>query len=286
MKKYICILASVSGLLMFNSCQEKTNEEAVKYLAETKSLYEKGAYQEALGRIDSIQALFPKAFPEIKEALALKQDVRKAFDTKQITDCDSLMAVYQPKIDSVKKLFVYQKDKEDTKGVFIPKAVSSPLLTSTMLRAGVQEEGPMYIESVYIGGQYHNTIQVKAKDGSVAETKPIDDEGLNFRFSHMGRQYEVIKAAQFHDNGLVGFIVANASQPMTVTLKGKNTTSFGLSNIHKKAITDSYTLSKLLLTQDSLMGAKDKATLRIKYVDEQKQKAEALKIEQEKQKSK
>lgn len=286
MKKYLYIIASVGGLMLFNSCQEKKNEDAIKYLAETKALYEKGAYEDALKRIDSLQKLFPKAFPEIKEGLALKQDVRKAFDAKQITDCDSLMAVYQPKIDSIKKLFVYQKDKEDVKGTFIPKTVSSAVLSSTMLRAGVQEEGPMYIESVYIGGQFHNTIQVKAKDGSVAETKPIDDEGFNFRFSHMGRQYEVIKAAQFHDNGLADFIVANAVQPMTVTLKGKNTTSFVLSNIHKKAITDSYNLSKLILAQDSLMTAKDKATIRIKYVDEQKQKAEILKLEQEKLKSK
>ncbi len=286
MKKYLYIIASVGGLMLFNSCQEKKNEDAIKYLVETKVLFEKGAYEDALKRIDSIQILFPKAFPEIKEGLALKQDVRKAFDAKQITDCDSLMAVYQPKIDSIKKLFVYQKDKEDVKGTFIPKTVSSAVLSSTMLRAGVQEEGPMYIESVYIGGQFHNTIQVKAKDGSTAETKPIDDEGFNFRFSHMGRQYEVIKAAKFHDNGLAEFIVTNAAQPMTVILKGKNTTSFALSNIHKKAITDSYNLSKLILAQDSLMTAKDKATIRIKYVDEQKQKAEMLKLEQEKQKSK
>lgn len=285
MRKYVCILVTVSILLLINACQEKKNEEAIKYLADTRSLYEKGNYERALSRIDSIQFLYPKAFSEIKEGLALKQDVRKAFDTKQIVDCDSLIAIYQPKIDSIKKFFVYQKDKEDTKGVFIPKTVSSNILSSTMLRAGVQEEGPMYIESVYIGGQFHNTIAVKTKEAAT-ETKPIDDEGFNFRFSHMGKQYEVIKAAQFYDNGLADFIVANISQPLTVTLKGKNTTSFVLSNTYKKAITDSYNLSKLLLLQDSLITAKDKATLRIKYVDEKKQKAESLKVEQEKQNSK
>lgn len=286
MKKHIFTIAFISGLLIFGSCKEKRNEEAIKYLTDTKSLYEKGAYSEALARIDSIQILYPKAFPEIKEGLALKQIVRKAFDTKQIAYCDSLIAACQPKIDSIKKLFVYKKDKEDVSGVFIPKTVSSNILASTMLRAGVQEEGPMYIESVYIGGQYHNAILVKAKDGASAETKPIDDEGFNFRFSHMGKQYEVIKATQFHDNGLAAFIVANSSQPLTVTLKGKNTMSFALSNVYKKAITDSHNLSQLLLLQDSLTTAKDKATLRIKYVDEQARKAEATKLEQEKQKSK
>ncbi|SHE49060.1 hypothetical protein [Dysgonomonas macrotermitis] len=284
MKKYIYLLAVIGAFFTLNSCQEKKNEEAIKYLDSIKALYQQSAYPEALSRIDSIQILFPKAFPEIKEGLALKQEVRKAYDARQIVDCDSLMTVYQPRIDSVKKLFVYQKDKEDTKGTFIPKAVSGGVLTATMLRAGVEEEGPMYIESVYLGGQLHNAIQAKIKDGSLAETKPIDDEGLNFRFSHMGKQYEVIKATKFHDNGLADFIFNNASQPITITLKGKNTTSFALSNVQKKAITDSYNLSKLLLLQDSLMSAKDKASLRIKYVDEQKQKNETLKLEQQKAK--
>lgn len=283
MKIHISRIVVVMALfIVVSACKEKKNEDAIKYLDNVKILYQQEKYKEALLAIDSLQILYPKAFPEIKEGLVLKQDVRKAYDTKQIADCDSLMATNQPKIDSIKKLFVYRKDKEDEKGTFIPKTVSGDLLTTTMMRAGVEERGDLYIESVFIGGQYHNVIQAKAKNGSLAQTKPIDDEGFSFRFSHMGKQYEILRAGQFHDNGLVDFILENNKEPITIILKGKNSNSFSLANIQKKAIVDSYNLSKLILQQDSLSTAREKATYRIKYVDEQKQKSEALKEEQTK----
>ncbi len=263
--KYTFILFLL--ILVTVSCGDKKDPQAVQYLANIRSLYEKGEYETALQQIDSIQALFPKAFQEIKEALALKQDVRRASDEKLITNSDSLIAIYQPKIDSVKKLFIYRKEKEDDYGIYIPKTISSDMPNATTLRSGVNDNGSMYIESVYIGGQIHNAIKVSTKDGTSAETLSIEGDGFVFRFSHMGKQYEVVQATSVHDNGLASFIFANANNPLTVTLKGKNTTSFALPAIQKKAITDSYQLSKFLLQQDSLATAKDKAQMRIKYLN-------------------
>lgn len=285
MKNFIFLLIALLALLIANACKENKNEDAIKYLAEIQSLYQDGKYPEALSKIDSIQKLFPKAFPEIKDGMALKNEVRRAYDQQQIAICDSLLANNQPKIDSIKKFFVYQKDKEDDKGVFIPKTVSNAVLTGTMLRAGVQEEGEMYIESVFIGSNLHNVVEAKAKDGSIASTKPIQDEGFNFRWNHMGKQYEIMKVTKFHDNGLADFIINNAEKPLTITLKGKGANSFALSNIQKKAITDSYQLAKMLVLQDSLSTAKEKATYRIKYLDQEKQKDEEQKLLEQKTKS-
>jgi len=252
------------------SCKEKRNEQAIQYLETIQNLYENGEYTDALEKIDSIQVLYPKAFPEIKTGLALKQDVRRALNQKQVSDCDSLLSTYQAKTDSLKKFFIYRKDKEDVTGVFIPKTVSAEAITSTMLRAGVNEGGSMYIESVYTGGQLHNTIQVATKDKQHAESLPINDDGFNFRFSHSGKQYEIIKVTTIHDNGLAKFIYNNADKPLTVTLKGKNTLSYTLANVQKKAITDSYALSSSILIQDSLNFVKNKALDLIKYLDSEK----------------
>lgn len=284
MKKYISTALLLCLLIVGYSCKEKKNDDAIAYLSNIKSLYEKGSYEQALSDIDSLPKYFPKAYPEIKESLALKQDIRKAYDTKQIADCDSLIAVYEPQIDSLKKLFVYKKEKDDDKGFYVPKTMSSDVLTATLLRAGVEDGGAMYLESVFLGGQYHNVIEAKSKDGSSAETKPINDEGVSFRFVHMGKQYEVLKATSFHDNGLASFIVKKQAEPITITLKGKNTNSFGLGNVSKKAIVDSYNLSSLILRQDSLREAKTKASYRIKYVDEQIQKVAAQKLENQEKK--
>lgn len=267
MKKRIYLPAIIISVLFITSCGEKKNDDAIRYLDNIRALYQQGAYADALDKIDSIQLLYPKAFPEIKEGLALRQEVRRASDEKLILKSDSLLAIYEPKIDSVKKLFVYEKDKEDDKGTFIPKSVNANHITSTMLRSGVNEDGTLYIESVYIGGQLHNRIEVVAKDKQSAECLPVEDEGFNFRFNNLGNQYEVIRVTPFHDNGLAKFIVDNADKSLTVKLKGKNAMSYPLSNAHKKAIVDSYNLSGLILIRDSLHIAKDKAQTRIKYLD-------------------
>lgn len=272
MKKLIYLLFISLIAFSYYSCGDKKNEEAIEYLDNIQSLYQKGQYAEALQKIDSLQILYPKAFPEIKRSLSLKQDVRKASDQRRILESDSLISAYQPQIDSIKKLFVYQKDKEDESGIYVPKTTAASTLNSTLLRSGVNDDGSLYLESVYIGGQFHNQIEVTTKDKQSAESLPVEDEGFNFRFNHSGRQYEVIKVTPFHDNGLAEFIIRNADKPLTVVLKGKNTTSFALSGSHKKAIVDSYNLSRLMLRQDSLVTAKDKAQVRLKYLDSKIQK--------------
>lgn len=267
MKKINCRLIILLTALFMISCGDKKDSQAIQYLDNIRSLYERGEYNIALRQIDSIQILFPKAFLEIKEGLALKQEVRRASDVKQITISDSLLVVYQPKIDSIKKLFSYRKEKDDDYGVFIPKSIFSSIPNTTTLRSGVNDNGTMYIESVYIGGQIHNIIGVSTKDGKSVETLPIEGDGFVFRFNHMGKQYEIIQASPVHDNGLANFIFTYSDSPLTVMIKGKNSISFALPNIQKKAIADSYQLSKLMLQYDSLVTAKDKAQMRIKYLD-------------------
>lgn len=257
------------------SCKEKRNEQALLYLEMIQGLYDNKEYTEALEKIDSIQILFPKAFQEIKAGLSLQKDIRRAYNEKQVADCDSLLITHKAKTDSIKKFFIYKKDKEDPAGVFIPRSVSAETLTSTMLKAGVNEAGTMYIESVYIGGQLHNAIKVSTKNKEFAESLPVTDDGFVHRFSNLGKQYEVIKVTKFHDNGLAEFICKNANYPLTVTLKGKNVLSYSLANIQKKAIIDSYALSNAMILQDSLELARDKALTLIKYLDSKENKSNA-----------
>ena len=268
MNKKIHFSILTLAIFIFIACGEKRNDEAIQYLSDIYSNYENGEYEKALSMIDSFQTLHPKAFKEIKEGLSFKQDVRRALNLQQITYCDSLISVYQPKIDSIKQLFVLQKDKEyQQRGIYIPKSVNTNTLSGTMLRAGVYEDGALYIESVYLGGQLHEKIKVSTKDNQFAESLPVTDDGLNFRFTHAGQQYEVIKVMPNHDNGLANFIYSYSKQPLTVTLDGKNKMSFTLSNSQKKAITDSYQLSTWILQKDSLLSERGKAETLIKYLD-------------------
>lgn len=249
------------------SCGTKVDENAVQYLESIQQDYQKGEYENALNKVDSLEVLFPKAFDQIKQALVLKQDIRKSFNEKQIGVCDSLIATYQSKIDSIKPLFLEQKrDDFRDRAVFIPKTVATASPSATLLRAGVNEDGEMYVESVYLGGQRHNLVSATSKDKQSVASLPINDDGFNYRFSNLGQTYEVIQVSKAHDNGLARFI-ATSNTPLTITLKGKNSLSYALSNVQKKAVADTYQLSRWMGQQDSLKLVKEKAESLIKYVD-------------------
>jgi len=268
MKIYLSVIVC---LIVMASCRD-SHKEAKEYLQDIHNLYNAGKYDLAKQRIDSIQVLYPKAFDQIREGLALLQDVRKAQDKNQITFCDSALAVLTVKIDSVKQNFSFEKDKEyEEYGRFVPKYFPAKSLSGTLLRSGVGEDGYIYIESVYLGSQYHNMLRIQTKDGTFAETLPVDDDGMNFRFSNLGKQYEIIKFSRADENGLSRFIYANADKPLTVTLKGKNTYSYTLTNNSKRAISDSYQLSLLMLQADSLKNVKEVSLARLEYLNRKQQ---------------
>lgn len=263
------LLVGIICLTALLSCGEK-NREAKLYLEDIRSIYHNGDYETAKLKIDSIQILYPKAFDQIKEGLALLQEVRRSQDMKQIEYCDSLITFINPKIDSLKKNFVYDINKEyQETGRYLPKGASAnPLLTSTTLRSGVNEDGTLFLESVFVGGtQYHDRVNVSTKDGYFAETLPVNGDGLNFRFTDAGKHYEVIKFTGADENRVAQFIYAYSDKPLTATLKGKNTITFTLSGATKKSIADSYLLSTWMLEVDSLKTLREKSEIKIKYLD-------------------
>lgn len=267
MKLYIyCLLLSIFTF-SFISCKEKKDDAPVKYLSEIRVLTENGKYVEALKKTDSVQILFPKAFGEIKESLALKQTIRRKLNQKQISDCDSLLNIYHVKIDSLKQLFIYRKNSDDDNGVFIHKTIADKNLNNNLLRAGINDNGSMYLESVYIGEQKHNRIELGSSNKESARSLPVNDDGLNFRFVNLGKQYEIIRVNKDTDNGLIRFIYEHNNRLLTVTLTGKNTLSYSLSDTQKKALADSYILSLYMDRYDSLRIAKDKSEILIKYLN-------------------
>jgi len=250
------------------SACSKRNKEAELYVKGIEELYNSGGYEEAKLKIDSIQILYPKAFDQIKEGMSLLQQVRRAQDMEQIAYCDSTIAALQVQADSMKQYFKYDINKEyEDVGRYLPNGSSNPLLTKTTLRSGVSENGHLYLESVYIGGQFHEMVRVGTKDGLFVETMPVTGDGLNFRFRDMGQQYEIVKFTNEDAKNVAAFIFDNEDNAITATLKGKNTMTFTLSKIEKKSISDSYILSSIMMVQDSLNDLREISRKRIEYLD-------------------
>ncbi|MDR1810998.1 MAG: hypothetical protein LBR34_11475 [Prevotella sp.] len=253
--------------LLFVSCGND-NKEARLYLENIRKICQQGDYAAAEQKIDSIQILYPKAFEQIKEGLKMLREVRWAQNTRQIIVCDSLIGFLTPKIDSLKQYFTYDINKEyQETGRFLPKGFPSNL-SAAALRAGVEENGQLFIESVFTGGGFHNQASASMPNGFFVETLPVNDDGLNFRYSDSGKQYEIIKFSGADENGLARFIYAYSDMPMSITLKGKNVHTFPLSKTAQKGIADSYLLSLWMQQADSLKQVKEKTEMLIQYLKE------------------
>lgn len=90
---------------------------------------------------------------------------------------------------------------------------------------------------------------------------------MNFRFSNLGKQFEVIKFAGKDDNGVSKFIVTHIDKPVTVTISGQGNITYNLSANAKSAINKTYDLSVMMTQLDSLKTEKEKAQYKLHYLD-------------------
>ncbi|WP_108823090.1 hypothetical protein [Dysgonomonas sp. Marseille-P4361] len=249
-------------LFVVFSCACGSKDEGAKlHLEAARNFYQQGKFDLAKQEIDSINLLYTKAIEERKASLALLDSVRRGENDYTIEICDSLITLYTPEVEKYKKDFVFLQNKEyQETGTFVPKTIASGgAITGTTLRSGVGEDGVLYLESVFVGGQKHNQIKVSAKDGTFVQSLPVTDEGLLYRFSNMGKSYEVIRFQGAHENGIAKFIYANKDNPLTIALEGKNKYTYTLSQTLKSAVSKSYQLSVMMLQLDSLKTEKEKA---------------------------
>ncbi|NDV79038.1 hypothetical protein [Dysgonomonas sp. 511] len=260
-------------LLVFVFACQKKDDAAKHRLDAARAYYQSEDYQKAKQEIDSLNILYPKALEERKAALAFLDTLRRAENAQIVADCDSLIQLLEPQIASAKTSFTYQKNKEyQEQGAYIPKeSYAGGAITFTTLRSGVKDGGVFYIESVFVGGGKHNRIKVTAKDGASAQSGIVTGDGLNYRFSNMGKSYEIIHFTGEGENGVGQFIDENKDKPLTVTLEGGQKSSYTLSQSVKAAISRSYRLSRKMLQLDSLKMEKEKAEYRNFYLDNKKE---------------
>lgn len=265
-KQYLCLLL----LSLFVISCSSEDQGAKDRLALARKYYEQKDYILAKQEIDSIKKLHPKALQQLKEALALQDSVRRASDLQQIYAADSLIAVVTDSLNQLKLLFIYEADDSNMNdGHFVPKETTrnNGVLNRTTLRSGVSASGDLYIESIYIGPQKHHTLVLSNKAGNSAATKSVKDDGFNYRFSNLGKQYEVIRFIPSTYDSLPKFIYQNQNNKITVNLKGANSYTYTLGSSDMKALLKSLRLSRFLLLQDSLFTEKGKAEYRLQYLD-------------------
>ncbi|MDU1889696.1 MAG: hypothetical protein E6767_03320 [Dysgonomonas sp.] len=272
MKKCIRISIFIFLSVCFIACGSENNGARL-HLESARTFYLNKDYNRAKQEIDSIRILYPKSVEERRQSLLLLDSVRYAENYKVIADCDSLINLFQPEVEETKKQFAYQRDKRyQETGAYIPKeSFSDGYITGTNLRSGVTEEGLLFLESVFVGSsQKHNSLKLSTKDGLFIQSGIVTEDGANYRFTNMGKSYEVIRFTGISENGMAKFIFSNVDKPLTATLSGAGNYSFVLSNSTKKSIAKSFQLSTLMLELDSLKTTKEKAEFHIYNLDKKK----------------
>jgi hypothetical protein len=268
-KLLVCLVLATMTIACSNH-----DRAARAYLAQAELAYETGNFPLAMLKIDSIRILFPRAFPEIRESIALRQRVRMAETLRNIAFADSMLYEKQAIFNEKRLLFdfVHDADLQDF-GEFYPRIYPhSASLNRSGLRSGVTERGTFFIESVLVGNPIrHHKIRAATRDGGFAETLSVTSEGFNHRFTTIDNSYEIVRYRGDAENGVGGFIKAFQNQPITVQFMGNRTTSITLSNAEKQGIAQSLELSMLITDIEQLKFEKSRGEVLVRYLESRMQ---------------
>ena len=270
------LIKSGCGILFFTllvvSCGE--GKEAQKRLDEAKALYENKQFAAVKIAIDSINILYPKEIEVRKEALTLMRLSERGESEQNIAFCDSLMPIRLDEFDKLKKGFVFEKNPEyDDIGNYIWSTMTIERnVERSYIRCGVNEEGEMYITSLYFGGNpiNHTGLKFSTNNDLVAETPAIPyDGGVNYRFKDNGNTSEVVTYKGNNCKEVANFIsVIDTKLRVKAEYTGGKPYSLYLSDNDKKAIKATYELASVLNEISSMKKEKEKSEKKIILINE------------------
>lgn len=265
-------LVLIVMMLIAASCNGN-KKRAADYLNFAEEALEQNNFEVAKSNIDSIKILFPTSFDEIKAGFDLMQRVRKAENIRNLAYIDSMIDVTISKLREQRVNFDFVRDENYQEfGNYIPKLTpSSKTLEQNTLRSGVSEKGVLYLETVLSGlSLNHSKIKTSTPDGSYAESLTVTADGLNYRFKTLNKNYEIVRFFGNDENGVAEFIYTFQDSPITLNFMGRRSYSKTLSKNEKKAIAQSFELSRSILEFENLKFEKGKSESLLRYLEKDK----------------
>lgn len=270
MKKNILFI-SITVATLFASCGN--GKEARECLNRAQTFYENKDFISAKIWIDTISVLYPKEIAIRKEALTLMRKTEIGESRQNIKYCDSMMPIREAELVDLKKGFVFEKDSAyDEIGNYIYNTMTiEKNVQRSYIRCGVNEEGEMYVASVYYGskGLEHTGLKLSTNNGTYAETPAIPyDGGVNYRFKDMGATTEVVTYKGDNCKTVANFVCINDKEKIKVEYTGGKPYTLYLSEADKKAIKATYELASVLSDIDKMKKEKVKCEKRIARIEE------------------
>lgn len=166
MKKIAICIPLVAALLIACGGDRKAAEER---LARAQALYERNEFFGAKNEIDSLKTLYPKEVNVLRRALTLMRQVELKEAERNMAFCDSLLPIKREEVAELKEGFVFEKDSayEEIGNYIWKRQTIERNVQRCYVRCGVNEEGEMYLASVFYGSKpiEHTGIRLSTKDG-------------------------------------------------------------------------------------------------------------------------
>ncbi|WP_338158145.1 hypothetical protein [uncultured Phocaeicola sp.] len=235
-----------------------------------------GDYSLAKLQIDSIRTLYPKAFDVRKSAVRLMQQVDLKEQQKTLVYLDSVMAVKQAELDSIKGRFVLEKDTayQEVGNYFYPTQVVEKNIGRSFLRGQVNEMGEMSLTSIYCaGGNIHHTA-VKVSVGDLFAETPASVD--SYETTDLGKAIEKADYKLGNDGGVIAFLVANRDKKnIRLEFIGDRNYKTVMQPNDVKAIAELSELARILTGIEEIKKEQKEANLKIQFVTRKIEEAEA-----------
>lgn len=251
-------------LFSCNSDEKKAEE----LFQRAESSFATGDYSLAKLQIDSIRTLYPKAFEVRKAGIKLMQQVDLQEQQKTLVYLDSVMAVKQASLDSIKGNFVLEKDTayQEVGNYFYPTQTVEKNIGRSFLRGQVNERGEMSITSIYCaGGKLHHRAVKVSVDDLFAET-PISPDC--YETTDLGKAIEKADYKLGADGGVIAFIIANQDKKrIRLEFIGDRNYKTTMQPNDIKAIAELSRLAQILSSIEAIKKEQNEANLKIRFVN-------------------
>lgn len=272
MRKYKIGLCGLGFLLVLAACNGDAGEAAAR-LDKAEAYYEAGDFFSARNEIDSVRLLYPKEVDALKRGLELMRRVDYKEAQRNLAYCDSLLPIREKDAEELKAGFVLEKDTAFQEiGNYIWKQQTIERnVQRCYIRCGVDEQGEMYLASVYFGAKpiKHSGIKLSVKGDLFAETPSIPyDGGLNYRFEDMGNTTEVVTYKGEAGRDAIQFIYDHAAERIRTEYTGGKPYVIYIADGDKKALVATYNLASALSDIERMKNERGKAEKKMAYLEQ------------------
>ena len=242
------VILAIISFLIFSSCNspKKSEKDIERRMNQIENLINENALNTAKIELDSIHILYPRIVAARRIAKTLEDTIIRRENSRTLVYCDSILPIKRHQADSIQKKFRFEKNKiYQTIGNYIYQALRiESNIDRTYLRAYVDENADFYLVSNFAGNYKPNHTSVKASvEDTYAETGKLSlESSMHHSFSDTGINWEIVTFKNELAGNVPVFITQYAKEQIKITLQGKQNYVYYLTELDKKALSETYNL--------------------------------------------